>query len=56
VEADAAVPWTEQIKIRKKADLPDNFIKYVQFLEKELQVPVTWVSVGPDRKQIIRLD
>ncbi|WP_242922247.1 adenylosuccinate synthase [Pontibacter liquoris] len=34
-------------------DLPQAFVDYIQFLEKHLQVPVTIVSVGPDRKSTL---
>jgi len=33
--------------------LPENLITYIDFIEKELQVPIKVVSVGPDRKQTI---
>ncbi|MDQ1089748.1 adenylosuccinate synthetase [Siphonobacter sp. SORGH_AS_1065] len=26
---------------------------YIQFLENELQVPITYISVGPDRNQTL---
>ena len=32
---------------------PDELKTYVSFLEKELEVPIKMVSVGPDRKQTI---
>jgi adenylosuccinate synthase len=31
------------------AQLPPNLVAYLEFLEKELQVPISIVSVGPDR-------
>lgn len=34
-------------------DLPQEFKDYVAFIEKELEVPIKVVSVGPDRKQTI---
>ncbi|HBK70390.1 MAG TPA: adenylosuccinate synthase [Flavobacteriaceae bacterium] len=33
--------------------LPKNLMTYIDFIEKELQVPIKVVSVGPDRKQTI---
>ena len=33
--------------------LPDNLNAYIDFIEKELEVPIKIVSVGPDRKQTI---
>ncbi|WP_225034842.1 adenylosuccinate synthase [Winogradskyella sp. SM1960] len=35
------------------SQLPENLNAYVEFLEKELNIPITIVSVGPDRKQTI---
>ncbi|NRA91866.1 MAG: adenylosuccinate synthetase, partial [Psychroserpens sp.] len=32
---------------------PEALNDYVGFLEKELNIPITVVSVGPDRKQTI---
>tara|TARA_R110002111_G_scaffold109748_6_gene168959 strand:+ start:900 stop:2171 length:1272 start_codon:yes stop_codon:yes gene_type:complete len=39
--------------ITKYEDFPEELKAYVTFLEKELQVPIKMVSVGPDRKQTI---
>mgnify|MGYP002713246772 CR=1 FL=1 len=33
--------------------LPENLNTYINFLEKELEVPIKIVSVGPDRKQTV---
>ena len=41
--------------VRKREELPGNFLKYIAFIEKELGVPVKMVSLGPDRKQTIKL-
>ena len=35
------------------SDLPKELIDYVTYLEKELETPITIVSVGPDRTQTI---
>ena len=35
------------------ATLPKELNDYIAFLEKELEIPITIVSVGPDRKQTI---
>ena len=35
------------------SQLPENLNAYVEFLEDELNIPITIVSVGPDRKQTI---
>lgn len=34
-------------------DAPENLMDYVKFIEKEVNVPVRIVSVGPDRKQTL---
>ena len=34
-------------------ELPDNLMGYIAYLEKELHVPITVVSVGADRKQTL---
>lgn len=34
-------------------ELPAEFREYVEFIEKELEVPIKVISVGPDRKQTI---
>ncbi len=44
---------TDLTSIREQKQFPEALKKYILFLEKELGVPVTYVSVGPDRVQII---
>ncbi|GGB86332.1 adenylosuccinate synthetase [Flavobacterium suaedae] len=34
-------------------ELPIEFKEYIEFIEKELEVPIKVISVGPDRKQTI---
>lgn len=36
--------------------LPIELLSYVEFLEKELELPITIISVGPDRSQTILRD
>jgi adenylosuccinate synthase len=46
--------WSEDLTGMKTFDqLPENLKNYVTFLEKELEVPIAIVSVGPDRDQTI---
>ena len=46
--------WEEDVsKIQKENFLPETFLKYVSFLEDELKVPISILSVGPDRTQTI---
>ena len=46
--------WKTDIRgIKKYEDLPENCRKYIEFIEKELGVPVKLVSNGPGRHEII---
>ena len=46
--------WKEDLtKLEKLEDSPDTFVSYVNYLEKQLNVPIRVVSVGPDRKQTL---
>ncbi len=46
--------WKCEIRgIRKYEDLPENCRNYVEFIEKEIGTPVTMVSNGPGRDEII---
>lgn len=42
--------WKEDItKIEKKEDLPKECLDYIEFIEQYTKVPVSLISVGPDR-------
>ncbi|MBU2906038.1 MULTISPECIES: adenylosuccinate synthase [Arenibacter] len=46
--------WAKDLtKMSKSDELPDTLMDYIKFLEKELEVPIKIVSVGPDRTQTI---
>ena len=46
--------WKEEIRgITEYEKLPENCRKYIEFIEKELGVPITMVSNGPGRHEII---
>jgi adenylosuccinate synthase len=46
--------WMTDIsKITKYQDLPENAKKYVEFIEKETDVPIEWIGVGPGREEMI---
>jgi adenylosuccinate synthase len=46
--------WDEDITgIRDYAVLPENLRRYVEFIEIQTGIPVSIVSVGPDRKATI---
>ena len=61
IEAENVTPiyteikgWDEDLTgMTEASQLPDALNGYVDFLEKELNIPITVVSVGPDRKQTI---
>ncbi len=46
--------WKEDIRgIRKYEDLPENCRNYIEFVEKEIGFPITMISNGPGRDDII---
>lgn len=44
---------TDMSGMRNENEFPEEFNAYLNFLEAELEVPITIVSVGPDRDQTI---
>ncbi len=46
---------TDLTGVTSKDQLPVELNDYVKYLETELQVPIKYLSVGPDRKQTIQL-
>jgi adenylosuccinate synthase len=40
-------------KVRSEDEFPEELNHYIQYLENELELPITIVSVGPDRLQTI---
>ena len=46
--------WKEDLtRYTEAGDIPKELQEYIAFIEKETGVPITVVSVGPDRKQTI---
>ena len=46
--------WKEDLtQMSDGSQMPKELNDYIEFLEKELEIPITIVSVGPDRKQTI---
>jgi adenylosuccinate synthase len=46
--------WNQDVsQITEESKIPENLSGYIRFIEKETGVPVTIVSLGPDRKQVI---
>ena len=43
----------DMASIKSEEEFPQAFSDYIKFIEKELGVPVTILSVGPDREQTI---
>lgn len=47
--------WQQDIRgIKNYNELPENCRKYIEFVEKEIETPITMVSNGPGRNEIIR--
>lgn len=44
---------TDLTKMTSEAEFPQAFKDYIAYLEKELETPITILSVGPDRAQTI---
>jgi adenylosuccinate synthase len=48
--------WEEDLTaVRRYDDIPVNLRNYVDFIERALKVPVSILSVGPDREQTIEI-
>ena len=46
--------WNQDItKSQKESDFPKELSSYINYLEKELEVPISIVSVGPNRSETI---
>ena len=46
--------WKKDLTgLTKASELPQALLDYIKFIEKEVEVPIKVVSVGPDRKQTI---
>lgn len=48
--------WKEDLtKMTSKSEFPSELKDYIKFIENFVEVPITIVSVGPDRKQTITI-
>lgn len=47
--------WNAPLKNATQDNMPTELVEYISFLQKELQVPITLISTGPDRLQTIYL-
>ncbi len=46
--------WSEDLTGMSKIEsIPENLNKYIEYLEEELETPITIVSVGPNRSQTL---
>jgi len=41
--------------VRSYGDLPTEARAYVEFIQETVEVPVRWISVGPERRQLIEI-
>ncbi len=44
---------TDMTRFKSEDQFPKQFSDYIAFLEKELETPITIISIGPDREQTI---
>ena len=44
---------TDMTKFTSEKQFPKEFSDYISFLEKELETPISIISIGPDREQTI---
>ena len=44
---------TDMTGFTSEEQFPQNFKNYISFLEKQLETPITIISIGPDREQTI---
>ena len=46
--------WNQSLTdLQDEKDFPVELKGYIQFIEKLMEIPITLISVGPDRKQTI---
>jgi len=45
--------WNSPVSGMQVKNMPTELNNYIDFLEKELNVPITMISTGPDRTQTI---
>jgi len=45
--------WNTALTNLSEKEMPSELLDYISFLEKELEVPITLISTGPDRSQTI---
>src|SRR5690606_34605056 len=46
--------WDQSLsQVTSYTEFPEELREYTEYLEEELRVPISMISVGPDRKQTI---
>ncbi len=46
--------WNQPLThLQNEQDFPTALQQYISFIEEQMEIPITLVSVGPDRKQTI---
>ena len=49
--------WMSDVSgCRKLEELPENAVKYVKYIEKQMGCPIKYISVGAEREQYIEID
>ncbi len=49
--------WMSDVsECRKLEELPENAVKYVKYIEKQMGCPIKYISVGAEREQYIEID
>lgn len=47
--------WKQSLDgLREYDEIPSQLAEYVEFLERELAIPITFISTGPDREALIQ--
>lgn len=48
--------WREDITgVRKYQDLPKEAQAYIEYIQEAIEAPIGWVSVGPERSQLVEV-
>ncbi|MFP3883663.1 MAG: adenylosuccinate synthase [Actinomycetota bacterium] len=55
-EYEELAGWREDITgVRKYGDLPKEARAYIEYIQETVEAPIGWVSVGPERSQLIEI-
>ncbi|MFZ0014322.1 MAG: adenylosuccinate synthetase, partial [Acidimicrobiia bacterium] len=48
--------WREDITaVREYSDLPEEARGYIEYVQDAVEAPIRWVSVGPERSQLVEV-